>query len=109
MSVAAAQDAVDRNAHEVQVILQGGRLEFAEQGHTFSCASVKHGHLGVRHIGCVAEVACSCPRKQMCKHLEAAAIQRPFTHAGRLVIAQEIAKEGGVKLLDAVTGTAMYT
>ena len=81
-------------------------MDFA--AHTFSCDSVKHGHLGVRYIGCLGEWACSCPFRGVCKHLEAAAAKVPFTHTMRMQTAQEIARKEGVTLLDAVTGAAAY-
>ena len=43
---AGAQAVLDRHAHEVQTILSRNLLDFAE--YTFSCDSIKHGHMGVR-------------------------------------------------------------
>ena len=63
----------------------------------------------VTYDGCLGELSCSCPfameQRQVCKHLEAAAQQQPFSHSLRLHAASYVADQGLLTLEDEAEGT----
>lgn len=82
--------ALQRHQQQVQHILKQGYVTAMDMDGDngegfFTCTSVKHPKT-LRYAGCVGELLCECPqgRRDVCKHLDAAAQLLPFTHAMRL-------------------------
>lgn len=78
-------------------------------GGLFSCVSVSKSQEGVTYNGCLGELSCSCPfamqQRQVCKHLEAAEQQQPFSHSLRLQAASYVVSQGLLEIVDETDGT----
>jgi hypothetical protein len=78
---------LERHQHQVAFIVDKGCVHFVD-GSTagrFTCRSVVKPR-EVIYGGCIGELLCTCPQAALdvvCKHLEAAVQQAPFTHAQR--------------------------
>jgi hypothetical protein len=88
--------ALQRQQTQVAFLLRKGYVSFPEASGDmglFTCKSVAQPAV-VTYDGCIGELFCTCPVGEQCqyacKHLEAAATNKAFTHAMRLAAAHAL-------------------
>jgi hypothetical protein len=92
---------LERHRNQVNFIISRAFVQLADgslAGH-FTCRSVMKST--VVYDGCIGELLCTCPlasKDFICKHLEAAVQQAPFTHAQRAEAANGL--QGHLSALD---------